>query len=72
MVAVEEKISRPNSASLRKTRQKTNLPAGSDHGLIFCGNAATATPAGLLLLTGLLCCGAALLLGRKKQPGKRT
>ncbi len=56
LVAVEEKISRPRASNtlLRKQRVKTNLPAGWKHDKIFAGGSATATPASLLLLSGML------------------
>jgi Ca-activated chloride channel family protein len=53
LVAVEQKISRPNGTDLQSRRQKTNLPAGWQYDKVFAGNAATATPAALLLLLGL-------------------
>lgn len=56
LVAVEEKISRPDNANtpLRKGKVKSNLPAGWVHNKVFAGGAATATPATLLMLIGFL------------------
>ena len=54
LVAVEEKISRPSEKDLKTHNQKTNLPAGWQYKKVFAGNAATATPASLLMLLGLI------------------
>ena len=64
LVAVEEKISRPDDSdgsndpddpntSLRKQKVKTNLPAGWVHNKVFVGGADTATSASLFLCIGL-------------------
>jgi Ca-activated chloride channel family protein len=53
LVAVEEKVSRPQKP-LQKRTVKTNLPAGWRHNTIFAGGSSTASPAALLLLTGFL------------------
>jgi len=55
LVAVEEKISRPEDAALQKTTVKNNLPAGLQPSAIFGGGAKTATPAGLLSMLGTVC-----------------
>ena len=72
LVAVEEKVSRPDDGKtpLRKGKVQTNLPAGWVHDKVFAGGAATATPASLLLLIGfiLLALSALLIrLQRRKQ-----
>ncbi len=54
LVAVEQKRSRPAGDDLKTHNQKTNLPAGWQYNKVFAGNAATATPATLFLLLGLL------------------
>ncbi len=70
LVAVEQKVSRPDNGSLRSEKMKRNLPAGWQYDKVFAGSAATATPASLLLLMGLvLLAGAALVAGMFR--GKR-
>lgn len=54
LVAVEEKVSRPKDEQVLTNRQKVNLPAGWQHNKIFAGQAATATPASMLLGMGLV------------------
>jgi Ca-activated chloride channel family protein len=54
LVAVEKKISRPKNSPLQTSKQPINLPAGWQHNTIFAGQAATATPAAMLLGIGLL------------------
>ena len=56
LVAVEEKVSRPDEANtpLRKGKVKSNLPAGWVHDKVFAGGADTATRASLLLLIGFI------------------
>ncbi|WP_446011840.1 marine proteobacterial sortase target protein [Candidatus Electrothrix sp.] len=56
LVAVEEKISRQDSenTSLAQQKVQTNLPAGWIHDKVFAGGAATATPASLLVLVGVI------------------
>lgn len=53
LVAVEQKISRPENADLQTSRQQTNLPAGWQYDSVFAGSAATATWAELFMLMGL-------------------
>jgi Ca-activated chloride channel family protein len=53
LVAVEQKVTRPDGTALRTHKQKTNLPAGWKYNMVFAGNAATATPGALLMLLGL-------------------
>jgi len=64
LVAVEEKISRPDheNNSLHKRKMKTNLPAGWVQGQVFAGGADTATSAPFFLLLGFILMSASALL----------
>ncbi len=55
LVAVEEKVSRPENADLQKADVKKNLPYGLEPAAIFGGGARTATPARLFTMLGIFC-----------------
>ncbi len=54
LVAVEEKIARPDNEMLKRQQMKTNLPKGWQHAKVFGTSARTATNAGLNMLVGIL------------------
>ncbi len=69
LVAVEQKISRPDDQKLNKAPMKTNMPAGWQHNKVFGTTSQTATPSMLFLLIGLFLAtlGVFLLKCRKLQ-----
>jgi Ca-activated chloride channel family protein len=75
LVAVDATPARPESADLAGGAMPTNLPQGWSYAAVFGGAALglpqTATPAGLLLLTGAMLLGLALFLlavARERRP----
>jgi Ca-activated chloride channel family protein len=54
LVAVEEKISRPQDSTFQNKQLKTNLPNGWQHDKVFGPSAQTATNSELLLLIGAI------------------
>lgn len=62
LVAVEQKISRPETQGLNKTSVPTNLPHGWEHDKVFGGRAKTATASNLLIVSGILLLIISLLL----------
>ncbi len=69
LVAVEQKISRPQEASLLEKNIEVNLPHGWQYNSVFGGNAKTATPAKMFRITGiiLLCSSVVLILRSRKK-----
>ncbi len=65
LVAVEERPARPATAPLEGGMMAVNLPKGWDAGHVFGRLPQTATPAPLMLLTGLLMLGGGLWLRRR-------
>jgi len=54
LVAVEEKVSRPQHSTVQNKQLKTNLPNGWQHDKVFGPSAQTATNSELLLLIGAI------------------
>lgn len=62
LVAVEEKVSRPENARLQQLDVAKKLPHGMQLSSIYGGGAKTATPASLLTLLGVICLSISLVL----------
>lgn len=62
LVAVEEKVSRPENARLQQLDVAKKLPHGMQLSSIYGGGAKTATPASLLTLLGVICLSISLAL----------
>ncbi|MDJ0623913.1 MAG: marine proteobacterial sortase target protein [Desulfocapsaceae bacterium] len=68
LVAVEDKISRPQDRTVQNKQLKTNLPSGWQHDKVFGTSAQTATNSQLLLFIGciLLVLGTLLILRQRR------
>jgi len=68
LVAVEEKVSRPQHSTVQNKQLKTNLPNGWQHDKVFGPSAQTATNSELLLLIGtiFLFLGMVVILGQRR------
>lgn len=67
LVAVDNRVSRPDGKGLSQLPVKTHLPEGWQAGAIFGGTAKTASPAGLRLLLGCLLLMAAAVMAMMRR-----